>query len=96
MDDIPVLDDYTRICVFGLTFIFAILISYNLAFFLGDPAIGLTEAIQYSLAAGLGWAALTFAIIALFENKSAKYIFINSGYIVVAFLLKGVIIGLWR
>ena len=81
---------------YGLAFLFALLISYNLAFFLGDagttPAWGATA----GFLAGFGFSALSFAIIALFEQRSWKYIFINGGFITVYFTLIGFILGLWR
>jgi hypothetical protein len=81
---------------YGLAFPFALLISYNLAFFLGDvgttPAWGATA----GFLAGFGFAALIFAIIALFEQRSWKYILINGGFITLYFTLIGFILGLWR
>ena len=81
---------------YSLTFIFALIISYNLAFFLGDSNTDTMWGLQAGILAGFGWAAMAFATIALFEKKSFKYILINCGYIVVAFALKGLIIGAWR
>ncbi len=49
-----------------------------------------------SLAAGLGWAALSFWMLALFERKSFTYVAINAGYLVVGFTAMGVILGLWK
>jgi hypothetical protein len=45
---------------------------------------------------GFGFCALIFAIIALFEMRSWKYIFINGGYIIVYFTIIGLILGAWR
>ena len=81
---------------YGLTFLFALLISYNLAFFLGDsqttPAWGATA----GFLAGFGWSTLMFAIIALFERCSWRYILIHGGFITVYFTLIGFILGIWR
>jgi len=81
---------------YGLAFLFALVMSYNLAFFLGDtnttPAWGATA----GFLAGFGWSALSFAIIALFEQRSWKYIFINGGFITVYLTLVGFILGIWR
>jgi hypothetical protein len=82
--------------IYGLTFVFALVISYNLAFFLGDNQTTSVWGATAGLLAGFGWAALIFAIIALFERRSWKYIFINGGYITVYFTLIGFILGLWR
>jgi Protein of unknown function (DUF1761) len=46
--------------------------------------------------AGFEWATLGIATIALFERRSAKYILINGGYMTIAFVLMGLIIGAWR
>ena len=46
--------------------------------------------------AGFGWVAMAIAIVGLFENKSWSYILINGGYMIVAFVLMGAIIGAWR
>jgi hypothetical protein len=34
--------------------------------------------------------------VALFERRSARYIAINGGYFVLAFVVMGVILGAWR
>ena len=81
---------------YGLAFLFSLIISYNLAFFLGDanttPAWGATA----GFLAGFGWSTLIFAIIALFEQRSWRYILINGGFITVYFTLIGFILGIWR
>ena len=81
---------------FSLTFVCALIISYNLAFFLGDEGTDLAWGATAGFLAGFGWAAMGFIIIALFEKKSLKYVLINCGYLIVAFTLKGLIIGAWR
>ncbi len=82
--------------IFGLTFIFSLVISYNLAFFLGDASTTIAWGLTAGILAGFGWAAMGFAIIALFERRSLSYILINCGYLVIAFALKGFILGAWR
>ncbi|MBX3036475.1 MAG: DUF1761 domain-containing protein [Anaerolineales bacterium] len=81
---------------YGLAFLFSIIISYNLAFFLGDSATDAVWGATAGFLAGFGWSTLIFAIIALFEQKSWKYIFINGGFITVYFRLIGFILGVWR
>jgi hypothetical protein len=81
---------------YGLAFLFSLIISYNLAFFLGDSAIDAFWGATAGFLAGFGWSTLIFAIIALFEQKSWKYIFINGGFITVYFTLIGFILGVWR
>ena len=82
--------------IYGLTFVLALIISYNLAFFLGDAKTDAMWGLSAGVLAGLGWAAMGFSIIALFERRSFKYVLINCGYLTVAFALKGFIIGVWR
>lgn len=77
-------------------FLLAYLMSYNLAFFLGDAGTDWQWGLSAGFLAGFGWAAAIFATIALFEQKSWKYIFINGGYIVVYFTTIGFILGIWR
>jgi hypothetical protein len=81
---------------FGLAFLLAYIISYNLAFFLGTPGTDWKWGIIAGLLAGVGWAVTTFIIIALFEMRSLKYILINCGYITVYFAVIGFILGAWR
>ena len=81
---------------YGLAFFFALIISYNLAFFLGDAQTGAAWGTTAGFLAGFGWSTLVFAIISLFEQRSWKYIFINGGYITVYFTLIGFVLGVWR
>jgi membrane-associated HD superfamily phosphohydrolase len=81
---------------YGLVFLFSWIISYNLAFFLGDSATDAAWGAAAGFLAGFGWSTLIFAIIALFEQKSWKYILINGGFITVYFTLIGFILGIWR
>jgi hypothetical protein len=39
---------------------------------------------------------MAISIIGLFENRSWEYIAINGGYMTVAFVIMGAIIGAWR
>lgn len=80
--------------VFGLAFVFTLVMAANLAAFVNGIDLGMTLA--YSLAAGLGWAALGLGVVALFERRPPAYFLINGGYLTLAFLLMGLIIGLWR
>jgi hypothetical protein len=82
--------------IYGLAFLFALLISYNLAFFLGDAQTTPVWGATAGFLAGFGFSALIFAIIALFERRSWKYILINGGFITVYFTLIGLILGWWR
>jgi hypothetical protein len=80
---------------FGLSFLLAYLISYNLAFFLADP----TTDWKWGLTAGLlacVWAVGAYLIISLFEMRSLKHMLINSGYMLCYFAVIGFILGAWH
>lgn len=82
--------------IYGLTFIISVIISYNMAFFLGDNTTNMAWGAIAGFLAGFGFSALIFTIVALFEQRSWKYILINGGYITVYFTLIGFILGIWR
>lgn len=82
--------------LYGVTFVFGLIMAYNLAFFLGDSKTDWQWGLTAGFLTGAGWASLIFATIALFERKSWRYIFINSGYIVLFFSISGLLLGLWR
>ena len=81
---------------YGITLILSVIISYNLAFFLGDNKTDLAWGTTAGFLAGFGFSALIFTIVSLFEQRSWKYILINGGYITVYFTLIGFILGIWR
>ena len=82
--------------IFGLSFLAALIMAFNLAVFLNDagttPVWGLTAGVL----AGLGWVALSLVIIGLFERRKPAWMLINGGYMTVAFALMGLILGSWR
>jgi hypothetical protein len=82
--------------IYSISTVLSLIMCYNLAFFLGDAATDWKWGTIAGFLAGFGWAAITFAIIALYEQKSIRYILINGGYIVVYFTLIGFILGIWR
>lgn len=81
---------------YGLSLLFAIVMAYNLAAFLGDPGTDMAWGATAGFLAGFGWVMLGVAVISLFEQRSWKYILVNGGYMTVAFTLMGLIIGAWR
>ena len=81
---------------YSLTLFLAWIISYNLAFFLGDSKTNWRWGLAAGLLAGVGWASTMFVIISLFEQRSFKYMLINCGYITVYFMLIGFVLGIWR
>jgi Na+/H+ antiporter NhaA len=81
---------------FGLTFLLAWIMSYNLAFCLAAPGTTWQWGVAAGLLAGVGWVVAMFIVIALFEQRSWKYMAINCGYITVYFAVIGFILGVWR
>lgn len=81
---------------YSITLLISIIISYNLAFFLGDGKTDMAWGTTAGFLAGFGFSALIFSVVALFEQRSWKYILINGGYITIYFTLIGFILGTWR
>jgi hypothetical protein len=81
--------------VFGWAFVLSLVMSVNLGMFLGGRDITLGLGLLYGCLTGV-WIFCGIAIVALFEQRSAKYIFINGGYMLVALTLMGGIIGAWK
>lgn len=82
--------------LYSISTLLSLIICYNMAAFLGDPTVDWKFGTMAGFAAGFGWAAMVFAIIALYEKKSIRYILINGGYITVYFTLIGFILGIWK
>jgi hypothetical protein len=82
--------------IFGLAFLFSLVMAANLAAFLAGPETTVAWGATAGLLAGLGWVALGIGIVALFERRSFAYILVNGGYFVVAFTVMGAILGAWR
>jgi len=82
--------------IFGFSFLFFLIMSANLSAFLASPETTLTFGILAGFLAGFGWVALGLAVIALFERRSWKYMLINGGYMVTAFIIMGALLGGWR
>jgi len=82
--------------IFGLSFVFAVIMAANLAAFLADPKTNATWGATAGFLAGFGWATLGLATVALFERRSWAYILVNGGYLTVSFVVMGLIIGAWR
>lgn len=80
--------------IFGLAFLFSLIMAFNLALFIGqgDMAYGALA----GFLTGFGWVFFAIGIISLFENRSASYVFINGGYMIIAFTVMGAIIGAWH
>ncbi|SMO90514.1 DUF1761 domain-containing protein [Fodinibius sediminis] len=86
--------------IFGLAFIFELIMAVNLAIFLtgsSEAAEQMTGGLGafYGFLTGFGWVFFALAVTGLFERRSWKYILINGGYWCVGFTLMGLIIGSW-
>lgn len=89
-------ESFNKARAFGGALVLALVMSANLAAFLADEKTTLAWGTIAGALAGVGWAATSLAVIALFENRSWKYILVNGGYLIVAFVLMGAILGAWR
>lgn len=81
--------------IFGLSFLLALVICFNLAAFLG-PDAGLAWGMMAGGLAGLGWVSASLGVLYLFEGRSLKLFLINAGYQVVTYVIAGGIIGIWQ
>ena len=81
--------------IFGLSALAALVMSANLAAFLGAKAT-LAFGLFAGAATGIGWVAMSLGVIYLFEQRSLKLWLIDSGYQVVAYTLMGGILGAWH
>jgi len=81
--------------VFGLSFLFSFIMSFNLAMFIGSKA-DISFGMIAGFLTGFGWVFFSIAIISLFEKRSSKYVLINGGYMIIAFTVMGTILGVWH
>jgi membrane-associated HD superfamily phosphohydrolase len=81
---------------FSLAFILTLVMAFNLAMFLDQPTTTVSWGATAGFLAGFGWVALALGVISLFEARPFAYVAINGGYMVVAFVVMGAIIGAWR
>jgi hypothetical protein len=81
--------------VYGWALVLSLILAVNLAMFLSDSSIQLSTGLLYGFLTGL-WIFCGIAIVGLFEQKTARYIFINGGYMLVALTLMDGIIGIWK
>ena len=81
--------------IFGLSFVFALVMALNLAMFLDAPDTTTTWGATAGLLAAI-WVALGIGTVALFERRPFAYTAINGGYWLVSFVVMGAILGAWR
>jgi hypothetical protein len=82
--------------IFGFAFLWALVMSFNLAMFLNDGKTTVSWGAMAGFLAGFGWVATAIFTIGLFERKSNRYMLINAGYMTISFVIMGLIIGAWR
>ncbi len=82
--------------IFGFTFLFSILMAFNLGMFLNDANTTVSWGAIAGFLAGFGWVAMAIFTIGQFERKSTKYMLIHGGYVTISFIVMGLILGLWR
>lgn len=82
--------------MFGWSFLFSVIMAYNLAMFLNDGNTDMIWGMTAGFLTGFGWVFMAIGVVGVFENRSWTYIFINGGYNIVAFTIMGLIIGAWR
>jgi hypothetical protein len=64
--------------------------------FLNDPKTNLVWGATAGFLAGFGWVGVGIGIVSLFERKRLSYVLINGGYLTLALVIMGAIIGAWR
>lgn len=80
--------------IFGVSFVLQVVAAGVLAMFIG-PDAGFGFAVAAAGSVGLCWVATSLGVIYLFERRPLAHWLVNGGYVVVAFLLMGVILGAW-
>lgn len=81
---------------FAIAFVLSFVMAFNLAMFLNAPGTTLAWGVTAGFLAGFGWVAMSLGIIAIFENRPLSYVAINGGYVTVALMVMGAILGAWR
>jgi hypothetical protein len=81
--------------IFGVSFLLQLVAAAVLAMFIG-PGASLTFALAAAAAVGVFWIATAFGVVYLFERRPMAHWAVNAGYQVTAYLLMGLILGLWR
>jgi hypothetical protein len=82
--------------IFAVMFLLTLVMAFNLAAFLNQPATTFAWGATAGFLAGFGLVGLGFGVVGLFESRSLTYVLINGGYMMVAFVVMGAIIGGWR
>ncbi len=81
--------------IYGSAFVLQLIMALCLAPFLGAK-LDTATSVFYSALTVLGWIAPAIGILYLFERRSMKLFFINTGYLFFNFVLMGLILGIWK
>ena len=82
--------------IFAISFVLSLVMALNLAMFLNDPKTNMAWGATAGFLAGFGWVAMGIGIVSLFERRPWMYVLVNGGYLTVALVLMGAILGGWR
>ena len=82
--------------VFVISFVLSVVMALNLAMFLNDPKTNMAWGATAGFLAGFGWVAMGIGIVSLFERRPWSYVLVNGGYLTVALVVMGAILGGWR
>lgn len=82
--------------IFVAAFLLSLVMAVNLAMFLNDPKTNIAWGATAGFLAGFGWVAMGIGIVSLFERRRLSYVLINGGYLTLALVIMGSIIGAWR
>ncbi len=82
--------------IFATSFVLSLVMAVNLALFLNDPKTTLAWGATAGFLAGFGWVAMGIGVVSLFERRPWSYVAVNGGYLTVALVLMGAILGGWR
>ena len=82
--------------IFAISFVLSLIMAFNLAMFLNDPKTTLARGATAGFLAGFGWVAMGIGVVSLFERRPWSYVIVNGGYLTVALVLMGAILGGWR
>ncbi len=81
---------------YSLSYISAVITAITLAYFLDlTGAQTIMESLRVSIAAWLGFVAALFYLNSLFEEKTVRYVTINTGYHLVNLVIYGIILVSW-
>jgi hypothetical protein len=82
--------------IFAVSFVLCLVMAANLAMFLNDPKTTAVWGATAGFLAGFGWVAMGIGVVSQFERRPWSYVFVNGGYLTVALVLMGLILGAWR